>query len=130
MGVKVFHWSILQKMWVIETFKFCNTWRKFANIHIKMHKPSFLFELHTKIGVSQVAEIFSKAMCQALPVEFFFKFWKKPKLVQPLLLPGHQWVPTTNYSPFCPAVSPAITNILIYMSEEVYYIDFQRSLHL
>ena len=30
-----------------------------------------------------------------------------------ILLPGHPWVPSTNFSPFGPAVWPAIANIFI-----------------
>ena len=42
-----------------------------------------------------------------------------------MLLPRNPLVPSTNFSPFCPAFWPAIANILIYINKELYYIDLK-----
>ena len=39
-----------------------------------------------------------------------------------MLLQGYPWVPSKNVSPFGPSVWPAIA--IIYISEELYYIEY------
>ena len=48
--------------------------------------------------------------CPALPVELKKNYWGKNKL-EFVLPPGYAWVPSKNFSPFGPAVWPAIWNI-------------------
>ena len=98
---------------------------RFTTVYFKPFLIQESFELIINYFLIELAEV--PGVARGFKRINKFEFWKKCWIFFSLCYSpgrGHSWVPSTNFSPFGPAVRPAIANTYINIYERrAYQID-------